>query len=442
MRRLLLSFFILGFLCFSIIFFSSWTYGESKTKASCITGSCHAQMGKEKYVHGPVAVMDCFFCHKEIGKHKFAPIKEVRSLCYNCHDPVDTKNAVHQPVKEGNCTKCHNPHQSPNKFMLISYGAELCFKCHARNSVEGKFLHGPVAVGDCTACHGVHQGDYPKLLAIPAKDLCYTCHTEKKDAFTKKKVVHKPVYENCLLCHNVHAANFAFLLKNEGKSLLCYDCHRKMKDQIANVKIAHKALQGEKGCLACHLPHATDFPKILAKEPMALCLSCHDRSYGAGKRAIVNIKQVIAEGKFKHGPIRENDCSSCHEPHGSDNFQMLRKYFPLLFYTSFKEENYALCFSCHQRTLALDRKTTTLTGFRNGDDNLHFVHVNKVDKGRTCRACHEPHANNNPNHVRNAVPFGAWQIPINYKKTVDGGSCAPGCHREYSYSRKNPVKYQ
>ena len=82
-----------------------------------------------------------------------------------------------------------------------------------------------------------------------------------------------------------------------------------------------------------------------------------------------------------------------------------------------------------------EAETTTVTDFRDGSRNLHFVHVNKTRKGRTCRACHETHASRRPNHIRESVPFGNWQLPVNYEKTDDGGSCAPGCHRPETYSR-------
>jgi hypothetical protein len=52
--------------------------------------------------------------------------------------------------------------------------------------------------------------------------------------------------------------------------------------------------------------------------------------------------------------------------------------------------------------------------------------VNKSDRGRTCRACHETHAGPQPLHVRQSVPYGNWQMPVNFKRTETGGSCAPG----------------
>jgi predicted CXXCH cytochrome family protein len=429
------------FFCSLFFFPSSYQmFAATSPSPSCVTATCHAKIGKEKFVHGPVAVNDCLACHKETGKHKFAPIKNVAALCYACHDKMDAKKTVHKPVKDGNCTKCHNPHQSPNKFMLSGNGAQLCFQCHTKNLVSGKFLHGPVAAGECTSCHGAHQADFPLLLQARVNDVCFSCHTDKKDDLAKKKVVHKPVKENCIGCHTAHSSNFNTQLKNESTTALCYDCHKEMKATVAKARVPHKALNMKKGCLECHDTHAANFPRLLGDEPMNDCLRCHNKEYKSGAATIANIQKVVVEGKLKHGPIREKDCSSCHNTHGSENFRILRSYFPPVFYAPFDVKNYELCFTCHQKTLVLDSKTTTLTGFRNGEQNLHFVHVNKVDKGRTCRACHEAHANNNPGHIRDSVPFGGWKIPINYKKMEDGGTCLPGCHAEYPYNRKKPVK--
>jgi hypothetical protein len=89
----------------------------------------------------------------------------------------------------------------------------------------------------------------------------------------------------------------------------------------------------------------------------------------------------------------------------------------------------------------LTQKTSGLTNFRNGERNLHFVHVNKSDRGRNCRACHDAHASPNALHVRSSVPYGSWQMPINFQQTQSGGSCAPGCHKPFEYDREKPVAY-
>ena len=113
--------------------------------------------------------------------------------------------------------------------------------------------------------------------------------------------------------------------------------------------------------------------------------------------------------------------------------------FPSAFYQGFALDKYDLCFSCHDKQLVLNEQAKGLTGFRNGEQNLHFVHVNKSDKGRSCRACHETHASVQPRHIRDSVPYGQWQMPINFKKIETGGSCAPGCHKPFGYDREKPV---
>jgi len=55
--------------------------------------------------------------------------------------------------------------------------------------------------------------------------------------------------------------------------------------------------------------------------------------------------------------------------------------------------------------LALARSTLTATGFRDGDVNLHYVHVNREKKGRSCRACHDIHAGNDNKLMRE--PYAA-----------------------------------
>ena len=117
---------------------------------------------------------------------------------------------------------------------------------------------------------------------------------------------------------------------------------------------------------------------------------------------------------------------------------MAEKAFPDSFYTSFESEKYDLCFACHDKQIILEEKTAA-TGFRNGEQNLHYLHVNR-EKGRSCRACHHEHAANQPNHIREEVPFGRWRMQVEFEKTETGGSCSTGCHVPYKYDRASPVQ--
>ena len=89
------------------------------------------------------------------------------------------------------------------------------------------------------------------------------------------------------------------------------------------------------------------------------------------------MKQLLASNPDHHGPIQDRDCSACHNPHSSPYFRLLTNEYPKEFYSPFFLSNYALCFRCHDSGLAKDEHTTTLTEFRDGDRNLHFIHVNR-----------------------------------------------------------------
>jgi predicted CXXCH cytochrome family protein len=149
---------------------------------------------------------------------------------------------------------------------------------------------------------------------------------------------------------------------------------------------------------------------------------------------------LLEENPDHHGPIRDGGCTACHQPHGSAHPRLLLKEYPAEFYAPFAMERYDLCFSCHVSDLVKDKSGRGLTQFRNGDLNLHWLHVNQ-EKGRTCRACHEVHASQRPFHIRESVPFGSagWMLAINYTRTEDGGSCLPACHKLRAYDRTTPA---
>ncbi|GBD91449.1 doubled CXXCH motif [bacterium BMS3Abin04] len=410
---------------------------QNQDDPSCVTSKCHASMGKEAFVHGPVADGDCESCHELLPneKHEFKPIKNIGELCYSCHDSKATESIVHKPVMQGKCTTCHDPHQSNYPFQIKeSPISKICVTCHNKNMFEKKFVHGPTAAGDCVICHTPHTSNNPNLLVQTGSKLCFGCHTEMKDDLAAAKKVHKPARNNCTDCHSPHSTDTKYMLKNQIPNL-CFNCHNDIEKHAEKSLVKHEALTIKKKCLNCHSPHGAEYSMQLTAQPMILCLNCHDRTMTTKNgEKLRNMKLLLEKNKDWHGPIRNKSCTGCHDVHGSDFFRILVKHYPAKFYAAFTESQYALCFNCHQPTLAEVAETTTLTGFRNGDRSLHYLHVNRK-RGRTCRACHQTHASNLPFHIRAAVPFGKWMLPINYTKTKTGGKCAPGCHLPKQYSR-------
>lgn len=418
------------FTAISVIFLigSSSQIVLAQPGGGCVTSKCHAQIGTKEWVHGPVGAGVCSVCHTltDEKNHKFALTAEKEQLCFNCHETsrdMMLEDFVHTPVSDGNCTGCHDPHQTDYRFSLKGNASELCFNCHDKAKFDNEYVHGPIAVGDCNACHNPHASANEHQLNAPANEICFLCHKEQSDMMNKRHL-HKPVEEKCTNCHNPHANNAKFLLPQDPPGL-CLSCHEDLAN-YAQVSNPHQPVSNGQ-CQECHQAHSSDNPRLFPVPQTELCFSCH-----------TELGDYVAKQSFKHGPVEQGDCNACHNPHGSEHYKILRKDFPKEFYTSYDEDKYAICFECHNADIAREQKTTTLTDFRNKDLNLHFLHVNKKEKGRSCRACHQVHASNQAKHVRTSVPFGNidWELPVTFTKRENGGSCVVGCHAPKDYGRK------
>jgi len=417
---------------------------------SCVTTTCHPAIGALKNLHSPVKEGDCLSCHQQ--KVKEHPVKGVKSfeltakgaaLCSQCHDPKGKKKFVHPPVKEGDCLACHKPHGGSGRYLLDvgENQSELCLGCHDPATFKQKFMHGPVAAGACTNCHDPHESAEKFLLKEPNRKLCLKCHDDFGKAESAAPVVHDPVKINqCFSCHEPHGSANSSLLKKTMPDLCTY-CHKKVGDKMANAKVPHKPLLQKGGCATCHSPHFAKVKGLLAADDMIICLNCHGKD-NLGTPPLKNIKKELEGKKYLHGPIQKGSCTPCHDPHGSNFVRMVRGNYPGAFYAPYSQGAYDFCLQCHEKNLLRFAETTLYTKFRNGNRNLHYLHVVNSRKGRTCLICHSPHASDGPKLInKEGSSFGDWKIPFNLKLTETGGSCAPGCHRAYGYDRVKPENY-
>lgn len=314
----------------------------------------------------------------------------------------------------------------------------LCVTCHAEQAgLNKKFVHGPVAGGNCILCHQAHSSWHRALLNQPPEETCSACHGEVFQSLRARRHVHAPMLEDrCTDCHDPHAADAPRQLGSDIAGL-CTSCHEPLGQKLRSDAVLHGPVTGDNACIDCHQGHASDLPGLQTQSQPAACLSCHDRDLrDAAGRPLANIAALLRDNPFHHGPIREGNCTACHDPHSSPRFRLLKIDYPPDFYAPFDPARYALCLSCHHPELMTSPSGLGVTGFRDGDRNLHHVHVNQ-EKGRTCRACHEVHASAQPFHMRESVPFGSgnWMLEIKFQKSDNGGSCAPGCHKPVSYDR-------
>ena len=276
------------------------------------------------------------------------------------------------------------------------------------------------------------QSYSPRAAAEDQK--CTDCHS----AVIEKKIIHDPAKDACGNCHQVKISDHTQKGIN-GLNLtkkmpeLCYTCHDGTKKEIDTTRMVHPAVKVKKLCLNCHSPHSTDTKKLLIANKKDLCLGCHDKDADSTGKKLVNIKKLLNTSKVIH-PAIAGGCTSCHKPHVSaENFLLISAY-PKGQYVEGNKDNYAVCWECHDVDLFQLEKTTTSTNFRDGERNLHFLHVNRK-KGRSCSICHNVHASNKEHLIVDKVPFGEWTMPMNYTPSDSGGSCAPGCHQLYKYSR-------
>lgn len=393
---------------------------------------CHNNIIKHEYQHAPI-LDDCQTCHQSTGnKHPRAKLKgfelveKMPDLCFVCHAVQNDKSYVHSPISEGDCSSCHDPHGSEYQYYLPKASAtNLCYECHDMDTDKKPVMHAAIELDGCATCHDSHQSDHSALLIEEKLTLCMTCH-DNLSSELNAKIQHVP-FEDCSNCHESHNSQYEGLLIS-SKEELCFNCHEGYgMDKAVSV---HSMLMDDTGCNNCHNPHASEYDNILIKEQTDLCYSCHNEEINTDNKMIENIQHTISNSKYIHTPV-ETGCNECHDPHSSNFVSLLKDSYPSGIYVNDDIEGFALCFNCHDSGILNEGDMST--GFRNGNQNLHYVHTSG-EKARSCSVCHDAHASQNMNLIRSRVQFGKWDMPMNFVPTDIGGSCRTGCHTDMIYN--------
>ena len=384
--------------------------------------------------------------------------KEGNELCYGCHakDTIGLSKAnVHSALKVGSCTLCHNPHASKAAHLLNADVSELCYQCHAKANYEQKVVHKVLQTDGCAACHSSHGSDQPNLLVKEEKALCLGCHPPNTPAFNKAHGGYPVDQASCSGCHSPHSSTQAKLLKtslhapvagaecatchaapapgkpfalNQTGGELCATCH-----DAASVKgtgkVQHVPFKDGQ-CLLCHTPHASANPSLLKEKGNAVCTACHKeheaavafthapvaaqkgclschrahsvrqraaadgRARARSARRAMRRRRRRQTSKSQHAPVVGDECTTCHDAHGSNVKGIL------------KDRMDRLCYGCHADAETGFLKTYTHQPVRDG----------------ACSACHQPHGSAEPKLLKGDGAKLCKSCHADLTKPIAGGA--------------------
>ena len=185
--------------------------------------------------------------------------------------------------------------------------------------------------------------------AAGAEEGCTSADCHAK--LVKGSTVH-PVAESCDSCHE--SVDTPHPQKGKKTFKLTQDppdlCYT-CHEKFGAKSVVHFPVQNGM-CTTCHNPHSSNQPKLLVQPMKDLCGTCHADH---------------VDFKFMHGPVSAGDCTACHTPHESNTKKLLLKEGP------------ELCFGCH-----LDMP-----------DVVKKKHVHPALAGG-CTSCHNPHGGDYP----------------------------------------------
>jgi predicted CXXCH cytochrome family protein len=367
---------------------------------------CHTATTRRPQLHTPVSEYDCDECH---NPHNDPP--EETSPCSDCHDDLLAGAVVHEPA-EDDCTNCHDTHSGVREYMLLTEHPELCLDCHD-DKEEG--MHGRSRMStSCISCHDPHSAPRRGLVESMEGRRCQSCHQDK-DGF---KYRHSALDSyDCADCHNPHTD------PPEMPPLSCQQCHDGLRDQSP----LHSA-EVQTRCQECHDPHGSENRNMMVDKGaliMSECLTCHRE-----------IARKLEHALLIHDPVDGNDCGECHTSHTGKRPYTVEK-FDSEMYVPYDQGAYTLCFGCHEYSLVQSKFTDTDTGFRDGSQNLHYLHVVRDgEKGFSCWVCHDMHGTRQPHLLNRENPYNpSYRLKVNFRDLENGGECRTNCHTTREYLR-------
>lgn len=310
------------------------------------------------------------FAEEVDSKKKEKAVKVAKALTAKQLDNVlvkKFKKGKYSKKGADSCLKCHDGESDSNAMGIFN-------NVHGRQDVENS----PFSDLQCESCHGpdgkhskkvrkgklrepmISFGEKSLVDADKQNSVCLSCH-EDRQRIAWQGSAHQDEQVPCASCHQVHKAQDPMLFKQQ-QNQLCGSCHKEQLHAI-NKRSSHPLKWGQMACSDCHNPHGS-FAEHELKRPSIneTCYQCHTEKRGP----------LL----WEHAPVAE-DCSVCHDSHGSVNANLLKQRTP------------QLCQDCHTPA---DHPSTASAG-------NEFVETTQsaFTLGQNCMNCHSlVHGSNHP----------------------------------------------
>jgi DmsE family decaheme c-type cytochrome len=267
-------------------------------------------------------------------------------------------------------------------------GADDCLKCHKASKWSVmpifKTRHGslsdpeaPFSNLQCESCHGPSQAhakakkksEVPVALTFGKGDtatvseqngMCLGCHKSHEGAGWYGSA-HERVDVACVSCHEIHVERDP-MAESLAQQETCFSCHPRTRSDTYKSS-AHPLRFGAMACSDCHNVHDGNSDFLLTEDTVNdTCYSCHAEKRGPYL--------------WEHAPVTE-DCTLCHDPHGSNHPAQLTRRPPLL------------CQQCHS---AAGHPGDAYTS-----EDIDARPQNRFMMSRGCMNCHsQVHGSNHP----------------------------------------------
>jgi len=300
--------------------------------------------------------------------------------------------------EEATCLTCHGDPAARNKMIESGFLKDNGRLIMADISVElRKPYNHPVLT-----VQGVHQ----------------------KNELLPEDLVNAARHAECVDCHESHLVEEGapyrglkgrrvgnFMADIEQEYELCYRCHAESANLPGNSTNKHEEFK-------------TTNPSFHPVE-------------GEGRNTfVISLKEPYVAQKQKPGDVSQIRCSDCHGsddpngpkgPHGSNYQGLLVLNYRMDDERSETEQDYALCYKCHDRTSILSNESFPYHA-------LHIQGQSGLQNGTSCFTCHDAHGSSQyPNLIRfnEDVVFETADNKLKYDAqgyTARHGACYLNCH--------------